>query len=305
MNKLSLTLIALCFSTSLLAQDYQRLPLWPDGAPKENKAPKAEEEKTDENGCINRFNNISKAEIFVSFPKKTNNTGAAVVICPGGGYGTQAAGHEGFQLASFLNQHGVTAIVLKYRLPYGDADIPLMDGQEAIRYVRSKAKEWQLDENKIGIAGASAGGHLAAFVSTQFQSPIIADSKLSSYSCRPDFSLLIYPVISFDEEITHVGSRRNLIGNTNDWKRAKHYSNELQVSKQTPPTFLILADDDHAVVPQNSIRYYLALKENNIPAEMHIYAQGGHGFGMRQKQLPTDNWANQFLQWLQLVVLTD
>lgn len=282
-----------------MAQKDLRLPLWSEGAPKENKAPKAEEELTDDNGMINRFNHISKAEIFVSFPDKKNNTGAAIVICPGGGYGTQAAGHEGFQLAKFLNKHGITGIVLKYRLPYGDADIPLMDAQEAIRYVRSKAKEWNLDEHKIGIAGASAGGHLAAFVSTQFNEPIITDSELSDVSCRPDFSLLLYPVISMDEEITHVGSRRNLIGNTNDWKVARAYSNEYHVSAKTPPTFLVLADNDRAVVPQNSIRYYLALKENNVPAEMHIYAEGGHGFGMRKNNIPTDNWPNLFVDWVQ------
>ncbi|MFV0553722.1 MAG: alpha/beta hydrolase [Mangrovibacterium sp.] len=298
MKRLTLFILTLIMSTSLMAQDYLRLPLWADGAPKENKATKAEEEKTDEKGNITRFNNISKAELFVSFPEKKNNTGAAIVICPGGGYGTQAAAHEGFQLAEFLNAHGVTAIVLKYRLPYGDADIPLMDGQEAIRYVRSMAKEWKLDENKIGIAGSSAGGHLAAFVSTQFNNPVITDSKLSDYSCRPDFSLLLYPVISFDEEITHVGSRRNLIGNTNDWKVVQKYCNELHVSTETPPTFLVLADNDRGVVPQNSIRYYLALKENNVPAEMHIYAQGGHGFGMRQNNIPTDKWKDVFADWL-------
>ncbi|MFV0290734.1 MAG: alpha/beta hydrolase [Mangrovibacterium sp.] len=302
MRKLTLVILTLMMSTSLMAQDYLRLPLWTEGAPKENKATNEEEEKTDETGLITRFNNISKAELFVSFPDKKKNTGAAIVICPGGGYGTQAAGHEGFQLAEFLNAHGITAIVLKYRLPYGDADIPLMDGQEAIRYVRSMAKEWALDANKIGIAGSSAGGHLAAFVSTQFGNPIITDSKLSAISCRPDFSLLIYPVISFDEEITHVGSRKNLIGETNDWKVAKKYSNELHVSSETPPTFLVLADDDGGVVPQNSIRYYLALKENKIPAEMHIYAKGGHGFGMRKNNIPTDKWADLFVDWLELLL---
>ncbi len=299
MKKLALILFAVSIGTSLMAQQELRLPLWPNGAPKENRATKAEEELVDDSGMINRFNNISKAEIFVSFPDKKNNTGAAVVICPGGGYGTQAAGHEGFLLAKFLNKHGITGVVLKYRLPYGDADIPLMDAQEAIRYVRWKAKEWKLDENKIGIAGSSAGGHLASYVSTHFSNPIISDGELSGVSCRPDFSLLLYPVISMDEEITHVGSRRNLIGDTNDWKMAREYSNEYYVSAKTPPTFLVLADNDRAVVPQNSIRYYMALKENNVPAEMHIYAEGGHGFGMRTNNISTDNWPNLFVEWLQ------
>ncbi len=300
MKKLSLFLFLFCMSTLLMAQKELRLPLWEEGAPKENKAPVAEKEVS-KDGKTYRFENISKAELFVSFPEKDKNTGIAMVICPGGGYSHQACGHEGFELAEFLNQHGITAIVLKYRLPYGNPDIPLMDGQEAIRYVRSKAKQWNIDENKIGIAGSSAGGHLAAFVSTQFHSPIIANSQLSTYSCRPDFSLLIYPVISMDEKITHQGSRKNLIGSTNNWKIAQKYSNEYHVSAQTPPTFLILADNDRGVVPQNSILYYLALKENKVPAEMHIYAEGGHGFGMHKNNIPTDNWTNLFVEWLKRI----
>lgn len=291
-------MLLLCASVTLMAQNNLRLKLWADGAPKESNGTK-QDTVVWKDGKVQRFNNITVAELFVSFPKKNKNTGAAMVICPGGGYSTEAAGHEGFMLADFLNDHGITAIVLKYRLPYGNPDIPIMDAQEAIRYVRSKSEEWHINPNKVGIAGSSAGGHLAAFISTQFDTPVITSSKLKEYSCRPDFSLLLYPVISMDEKITHVGSRTNLIGKTNDWKTAQKYSNEYHVSEKTPPTFLVLADDDHGVVPENSIRYYLALKENKVPAEMHIFAHGGHGFGMRKNNIPTDNWVNLFIDWLQ------
>ncbi|RKD88325.1 alpha/beta hydrolase [Mangrovibacterium diazotrophicum] len=297
MKRLSLLSILLLLITQLMAQDL-KIKLWPDGAP--NKTTVPGEEKYYINNGTYRYENISEAELFVYLPEEQKNTGAAVVICPGGGYWVEAIDHEGFQIAEYLKGKGVAAIVLKYRLPYGNSEVPLSDALQAIRYVRSKADEWHLDPSKVGIAGASAGGHLASTAGTHFTlGDANATDPLQKLSSRPDFMLLLYPVISFDEKITHVGSRTNLIGKTNDWKIASEFSNELQVTEDTPPTFLVLADDDHGVVPENSIRFYMALKKYDIPAEMHIFAKGGHGFGMKKLNLPTEKWPDLFYEWMQ------
>jgi acetyl esterase/lipase len=207
--------------------------------------------------------------------------------------------HEGFDLAEWLNTKGVAGIVLKYRLPYGHDEIPSGDAQRAMRIVRQNAEDWGIKPNKIGIAGSSAGGHLASTVGTSFDLGIQnSTDPLESVSCRPDFMLLLYPVITFREEFGHMGSRVNLIKEGNNWEMVAKYSNEFHVSPETPPTFLILADDDTAVPPRNSIEFYLALKENKVPAEMHIFKDGGHGFGMTPKNLPVDQWPNLFYQWL-------
>ncbi|PTN07420.1 alpha/beta hydrolase [Mangrovibacterium marinum] len=285
------------------AQDFQ-LKLWPEGAPNSTTVP-GDEQYYQQNGTY-RYSNVSEAELFVFLPEESKNTGAAVVICPGGGYWVEAIDHEGFQIAEYLKARGIAAIVLKYRLPYGNSEVPLTDALQAMRYVRSKAAEWKIAPNKIGIAGASAGGHLASTAGTHFtEGDPDATDPLQQLSSRPDFMLLLYPVISFDEQITHVGSRVNLIGKTNDWKQVSRFCNELQVTKNTPPTFFVLADDDHAVVPENSIRFYRALKQFDIPAELHIYAKGGHGFGMKKLDLPTAQWPETFTQWLRVMKFID
>jgi len=296
MRKLAFLTIFIFLTFHSMAQDLT-FKLWPNGAPNQNEAPG--EQKYYERGGTYRYENITEAELFVYFPEESKNTGAAVVICPGGAYWVEAIEHEGFQIAEYLKAHGITAIVLKYRLPYGKSEIPLTDALQAMRVVRSKADEWKIDPNKVGIAGASAGGHLASTAGTHFTlgDPQATDPLLR-LSSRPDFMLLLYPVISFDEKITHVGSRTNLIGKTNDWKIAAEFSNELHVTDNTPPTFFVLADDDHAVVPENSIRFYMALKKHDIPAEMHIFAKGGHGFGMKKTGLPTQEWPDLFVSWM-------
>lgn len=281
--------------SSLSAQNYT-LKVWPNGAPEQNTPPGAERSWVD---GIERVENISEAEIYVYLPEKEKSTGAAVVICPGGGYKIEAIEHEGYKIAEFLKDNGIAGIVLKYRLPYGKHKIPLMDTQQAMRLVRSKAAEWNIDPTKIGIAGSSAGGHLASTAGTHFDkgNPQSSD-PLARLSCRPDFMLLLYPVVTSNEEWGHMGSRKNLMGETNDWKLVKEYSNELQVTAATPPTFFILADDDNAVPPRNSIEMYLSLKKYEIPAELHIFSKGGHGFGIRKTGLPVDNWPNLFIDWL-------
>jgi len=281
------------YSLSAMTQDF-KLKVWPNGAPTSNGMTLPEEIFEGK-----RVRNVSEAEIYVYLPKIGVNTGAAVVICPGGGYGMEAMDHEGYDMAEWLTTRGVAGIVLKYRLPYGHDQIPLEDVQRALRIVRQKAIEWGINKAKIGIAGSSAGGHLASTAGTRFDlgKPDAAD-PVEKFSCRPDFMLLLYPVITFDEEFGHMGSRTNLIGAGNKWELVEKYSNELHVTAQTPPTFLVLADDDTAVPPRNSIEFYMALKKYKVPAEMHIFRSGGHGFGMYKKNLPVDQWPDLFAQWM-------
>jgi acetyl esterase/lipase len=229
------------------------------------------------------------------------SNGTAVIICPGGGYWGLAINHEGSKVAEWLNSMGITAFVLKYRLPdaaiMNDKSIgPMQDGQEAIRIVRRHAKEWGINPNKIGIMGFSAGGHLASTLSTHFLEKVYEPKD--STSARPDFSILIYPVISMDSSITHQGSRNNLLGEKPSVERIKHFSNELQVSKQTPPAFLTHSIDDNAVPVQNSIHYALALKQFNIPCELHIYEAGGHGYGLGRSSDTESTWPYACEKWL-------
>ena len=293
MKPFNLMLPLLFTSFSLFAQD-KTLKVWPNGAPNDNGMLEPEEKYE---GL--RVRKVSEAEMYVYLPEKEKNTGAAVVICPGGGYWIEAMDHEGYQMAEWLKSKGIAGIVLKYRLPYGHHEIPSGDARQTMRIVRMNAKEWGIDPNKIGIAGSSAGGHLASTAGTVFDTGNKESSNpVEQMSCRPDFMLLLYPVISFREDIGHMGSRKNLIGEGNDWKLAKQYSNELNVTAETPPTFLILADDDKTVNTQNSVDFYLALKKYNTPAEMHIFQEGGHGFGMTKKNLPVDQWPDLFYNWL-------
>jgi acetyl esterase/lipase len=280
----------------MFAQDIT-LKVWPNGAPNDN-GMKQPEEKYD--GV--RVRNVSEAEIYVYLPEKSINTGAAVVICPGGGYWIEAMDHEGYDIAKWLKSKGIAGIVLKYRLPYSHHEIPSGDARQAMRIVRMNAVKWGINPAKIGIAGSSAGGHLASTAGTVFDNGNpTGTTPEEKYSCRPDFMLLLYPVISFDESVGHMGSRKNLIGEGNDWNLARKYSNELNVTADTPPTFMVLADDDKTVIPENSIRFYRALKENNVPAEIHIFQQGGHGFGITRKNQPADQWPDMFYNWLKAI----
>jgi acetyl esterase/lipase len=291
--KYVLLILTFLMINTLNAQNFT-LKVWPDGAPDSNGIT-LPEEKYD--GV--RVRNVTEAEMYVFLPEKDKNTGTAVVICPGGGYQILAMDHEGYNIAQWLAERGVAGIVLKYRMPNGHHQIPSGDARRAMRTVRANAKEWAIDPAKIGISGSSAGGHLASTVGTRFDAGDAASADpVERFSSRPDFMLLLYPVISFNEEFGHMGSRRNLIGDGNDWKMVHKYSNELHVTSETPPTFLVLADDDKSVVPRNSIEFYAALKANNIPSEMHIFQKGGHGFGMRNNNIPADNWPHLFMDWL-------
>ena len=236
-------------------------------------------------------------------PAADKATGTAVIVCPGGGYGGLAMDHEGVKIAEWFNSMGVTVFILKYRLPANGYlhPIPLMDAQRAIRLVRHRAAEWKIEPDRIGIIGFSAGGHLASTAATHFEQPVPTGDKadaMDALSCRPDFQILIYPVISMDDAITHRGSRNNLLGKEPSEEFVKLLSNELQITEKTPPAFLVHANDDAAVLPENSIRYYLGLQKAKVPAELHIYLKGGHGFGTRPTAGPAAKWTDRCQEWL-------
>jgi len=238
------------------------------------------------------------------FPEPSQASDCAIVICPGGGYGHHAMDHEGKQIAQWFNTIGVTAFVLQYRLPKQGYPhpVPLMDAQRALRLVRYRAAEWKINPDKIGIMGFSAGGHLASSAGTHFEKPVAVPGitdEIDTLSCRPDFMALIYPVISMHEGITHRGSRKNLLGPEPASDLVELMSNEKQVTPQTPPTFLVHADDDKVVTVENSIRFYQALHQAQVPAEKHIFLHGGHGFGMRPTAGPAAQWPKLCQQWLQ------
>jgi len=247
--------------------------------------------------------NVHTPTLTIHLPAARRATGAAVVICPGGGYGRCVVDKEGHDVARWLNSIGVAGIVLKYRLPRGQGyvyghTVPLIDAQRAIRTVRHRAKEWNLKPDRVGIMGFSAGGHLAATAGVRFDdgSPSAAD-PIDRLSCRPDFMVLVYPVISFSDAVGHSGSRENLLGATPDPKLVTLYSNELQVTAETPPTFLVSTSDD-SVKAENSINFYLALRKAKVPAALHVYEKGGHGYGVKRSANPVSTWPQQCGQWL-------
>ncbi len=273
------------------------IPLY-DQIPNSKLSP--DKEKTVTTDGILRISNVSVPSLTLYGSPAKEKT-SAVIICPGGGYGILAAGHEGSDVAKVLNEWGIIAFVLKYRLPddsiMPDKTIgPLQDAQRAIQFVRQNAKQWNIDPGKIGIMGFSAGGHLAATASTHFDKAVIDNP--GNISLRPDFSILIYPVISFTDSLTHSGSRNNLIGKTPSAEKIKEYSNELQVNTKTPPAFLVHARDDKGVKYENSVQYYDALKKNKVRAELHLYDNGGHGFGMNNNTT-SEKWMDQLKNWLE------
>jgi acetyl esterase/lipase len=241
-------------------------------------------------------------------PDVEKATGTAIVICPGGGYGHLAMDHEGHQIARWFSEHGIAAFILRYRLPVDGYrhPIPLLDAQQAIRKIRSEASQRGLSPDRIGILGFSAGGHLASSVATHFQKPVLLESMepgISSVSCRPDFQVLVYPVITMQNSVTHGGSRKNLLGDNPSSELIDLMSNEKQVTPQTPPAFLVHANDDRGVVPENSILFYEALRKSNVPAELHIFFKGGHGFGMRPQTGPAADWPRLCTDWLKMMEL--
>jgi acetyl esterase/lipase len=258
--------------------------LWPEGAP-------------DALGT----EPVDRPKITVYLAPAGTATGAAVVVCPGGGYGVVAADHEGKQVAEWLNSLGVSAFVLQYRLgPRYHHPAPLQDAQRAIRMVRSRANGWGVDPARIGILGFSAGGHLASSAATHFDDgEAEAADAIDRASSRPDFAVLCYPVISLTTVATHSGSRRNLLGEEPDPTLVWKMSSELQVTPRTPPTFLFHTDDDPGVPVENSLLFFQAMKRAGVPGELHVFAHGRHGVGLAPEDPVLSQWPKLCARWME------
>lgn len=270
---------------TLEAQKPVKELLWPDGAPES----KGSDPKKD------------TPSLLTYAPAADKANGTAVVVCPGGGYHGLANGHEGHDIDEWFASLGVTAVILDYRRGNGGYKhpVPLMDAQRAIRTVRSKEKSLKIDPDKVGIMGFSAGSHLASTTGTHFDlgNPQAKD-PINKQSSRPNFMILCYPVITFGQDSTHMGSQRNLIGESPDKELINNLSNDKQVNSETPPTFLFHTDEDTLLPPENSVQLYLALRKAKVPAELHIYRKGRHGVGLAHKMAATNAWSSACEEWM-------
>ena len=277
-RKVMFALTFLCATNTLMSQRKVEFNVWPDGAPNTNGLEANEDEKKKDFPS-----KIVTPTLTVHVANKPN--GKAILCCPGGGYSIVAMNHEGHDMAAWLNAQGYTLAVLKYRMPNGHDEVPLSDALQAMRILRQHSEEWKI--SKIGVMGASAGGHLASTVATHY-----------TEDSRPDFQVLFYPVISMQPDITHRGSRENLIGKNPSEELINKYSNELQVNAQTPPAFILHSSDDGGVPVENSIRYYQALVKNRVPVSLHCYPVGGHGWGYRDSFPYKHEWQSELEKWL-------
>ena len=287
MPKLALVLVVLAATTVHGQQspltDGQTIPLWSGPAP----------------GALGSEESDIPA-LTVYLPRTMAAATPAMIVCPGGGYARLASNHEGRQVASYLNSLGMAAFVLRYRLgPRYHHPIELGDAQRAIRMVRSRATEWRLDPARIGIMGFSAGGHLAMSASTMFDSgDARAADPIDRAGSRPDFAVLGYPVISMTAPWTHQGSKQNLLGDGANADLAKRLSGEFAVTKQTPPTFIFHTNEDTTVPVENSLHYFLALRQSGVPAEMHVFEKGPHGVGLANDDAALSPWSVLLANWL-------
>jgi len=279
MKKIFSMVCGLMFGVSLLAQNPIVLDVWPNGAPNDNEL--TGEEVCTENGT--RVSNVTKPTLTI-YPAKNPN-GLAIIACPGGGYVRLAMDHEGVDMADWFNTQGITYAVLKYRMPNGHHEVPLSDALEAIRIMKQHGEELGID--KVGIMGSSAGGHLACTAATHF-----------TEDSRPDFQILFYPVVTSDPSYSHHGSIENLCGANASQDILELYSNEKQVTPNTPPAFIMHSSDDNAVPVANSVNYYLALVNNKVSASLHIWPTGGHGWGYRDSLPWKREWTGELEKWL-------
>ena len=275
MMKKLLTVAVLALSA--MAQAQQRIDLWPQGAPH----PSSNEKDT-------AFVKVFLPETPAPIAEGGN---PCIVICPGGGYIHLAMDHEGYDWAPVFNHLGFAVVVLKYRMPHGVKEVPFEDAEEAIRLVRRHAAEWHINPQKVGIMGSSAGGHLASSTATH-----------ATGDAKPDFQILFYPVITMDKTFTHLGSHNYLLGADASEPLEQLYSNEQQVTEDTPPAFIVLSDDDHVVPPANGVRYYLALNAHKVPAVLHVYPTGDHGWGLRTSFAHHTEMLMELKAWLLQVV---
>jgi acetyl esterase/lipase len=292
-------LIILIFLSLIAGHTFaqQVIPLYSGDIPNSTNY-KMKEIRLEKDGQFLGFRNISQPTLNIYLPERSKATGAAVIICPGGGYGMESYRLEGTNIAEAYQRRGIAAFILKYRLPSDsimpDKSIgPLQDAQQAIKIVRERAAEWGINPSKIGIMGFSAGGHLASTAGTHFDKSYIPNPK--NTSLRPDFLVLIYPVISMKDGMTHGGSRSNLLGKIPTEDQILLFSNELQVNAQTPPTWLTHTGDDTVVPVENSIRFYQELIRNKVPTEMHLYPKGNHGFIL---YMNPDEWMLPLFEWM-------
>ncbi len=280
-------LFALCVMTNAICPSYAVGPepvlLWPQGAPR----------------AIGK-EDIDRPSLRIYLPTQETATGAGVVICPGGGYVILAADHEGHQMAKWFQSHGIAAFVLQYRLgPRYRHPAPLEDAQRAMRYVRTNAEKLRVSPARIGIMGFSAGGHLASTVATHFdKGQAESQDPIDQSSCRPDFVILAYPVISLVEDFAHKGSRKYLLGEDPDKKLVERLSNERQVTAQTPPAFLFHTVEDSSVPVQNSLAFFQSCLKAGVPAELHVYPEGPHGIGMASGAPVISSWKERLLGWM-------
>ena len=282
--------LMICLLLSFVGKAQQIVPLYPGAIPNSKKTEKKE---TFNSGM---FRGVSTPTLEVYLPEKEKATGAAIIIIPGGGYGVVVYQGEGISTAKQFAKNGIAAFVLKYRLPDDSILVnktigPLQDAQQAIKLVRENASKWGVDTSKVGIIGFSAGGHLASTAATHFQKPVIENKN--NTNIRPDFQIVVYPVISMQDSLTHRDSRNNLLGKNPSKHLIDEYSNELQVTNNTPPAYITQAADDKTVDVDNSIAYFESLRHHNVDAEMHIYPKGGHGFIFRQP-----DWMDPLFLWM-------
>ncbi len=268
-------------AATAMAQPPVTIDLWPEGAPNDNGL-----DGTEAHAEQGRVGNVTSPEMYF-YRAQGSNTRAAVLICPGGGYSRLAMDHEGHDLARWLSDNGISAAVLKYRMPNGHHEVPLSDAKRAMELLREGAVSFGIDPDKIGVAGSSAGGHLASTLGTKFDP-----------ENRPDFMILFYPVITFDAEKTHAGSVGKLLGDNPSGELRRAYSSELHVTADTPPTILFHSDDDGAVPPMNSVLFYLGLKKEKVPASLYIFPKGGHGWGFRSSFDYHETWKKLLTDWL-------
>jgi acetyl esterase/lipase len=289
--------LAMFLSLASSGFSQKEIPLYSGEIPNSRDA-RDEEELVFSNDGDTLAYKVSHPTLTVFLPAPEKAIGTAVVICPGGGYHVLVMNREGSIIARAFNKLGVAAFVLKYRLPddktMPDKSIgPLQDAQRAVQVIRERAGEWNIDPHKLGIMGFSAGGHLASTAGTHFENVLIENKN--GISLRPDFMILVYPVISLSDNLAHLGSREYLLGKNPSEQQIRLFSNELQVGKSTPPVFIILAGDDRVVKPENSLRFYDTLKMNGVVAEMHIYSYGEHGF---LKTPPFEEWFGRCTFWM-------